>query len=167
MARAGDGELEPRTIQRRVLLSFGATVLATVILCAGYLSVRAGSGVGSPGNPPLKIPPPAAQPPVTTVRRDRSTTVAAQKRPVATVQLPEQPLPGETYLQIAALERDRAEVFVKALRGNGFRVVVASGPAEDIFRVLVGPLEDAALARTQADLQAIGFTAFPRKYRAQ
>ena len=54
--------------------------------------------------------------------------------------------------------------FVRVLRKKGFPAVVAKGPTESIFRVLVGPMEDAAtLARTQADLQALGYKSFLRK----
>jgi cell division protein FtsN len=57
---------------------------------------------------------------------------------------------------------------VEALARYGFHAIVASGPTEDIFRVLVGPFQGAeALAHTQADLQAAGFTSFPRKHRTE
>ena len=57
-----------------------------------------------------------------------------------------------------------AEVFGEVLRRKGFQVVIANGPAEGIFRVLVGPVKDASsLARVKADLQAVGFTSFARK----
>jgi cell division septation protein DedD len=65
---------------------------------------------------------------------------------------------------MAAVDRGVAEVFVEVLRRKGFQAVIAKGPTEDIFRVLVGPVKDAtSLARVKADLQAVGFTSFARK----
>ena len=57
-----------------------------------------------------------------------------------------------------------AGVLVEVLSRKGFQAEVASGPTEDIFRVIVGPTKDAAeLARIKADLEAAGFTSFTRR----
>ena len=76
----------------------------------------------------------------------------------------EKSIPGNTYLQIAAVDRGMAEILVEVLRRKGFQVELAAGPTEDIFRVIVGPAKDAdTLARMKADLQAAGFNSFSRK----
>ncbi len=76
----------------------------------------------------------------------------------------EKSIPGDTYLQIAAVDRGMAQVLVEVLRKKGFQAELAAGPTEDIFRVIVGPAKDAdTLARMKADLQAAGFTSFTRK----
>ena len=73
-------------------------------------------------------------------------------------------IPGDTYLQVAAVDRGMAEVLVEVLHRKGFQAEVAFGATEDVFRVIVGPAkDDAALARTKADLQAAGFTSFVKK----
>ena len=54
---------------------------------------------------------------------------------------------------------------METLARNGFRAVVAGGPTDGIFRILVGPFDDAGvLAAAQAELQALGFSSFPRKH---
>jgi cell division septation protein DedD len=159
MATAEERELQPRPIQQRIFLWFCATVLAGVILFVAYLSGRAAGGVSSRRNHPADVPLPRVRP---------SLAATSVQPPLTAIPRSAQSLPAETYLQLAALDRARAEAFVETLARNGFHAVVASGPTEDIFRVLVGPLEDTAtLARTQADLQALGFTSFPRKNPAQ
>jgi len=160
MVTAEQPELQPRSIQQRIFLSFCATVLASVLLFVAYLSTRAADGASSRRHHPADVPQARVSPvPAATVVR---------VSPVTTAPHSEQSLRGKTYLQLAALDRDRAAVFVETLAGNGFHAVVASGPTEGVFRVLVGPLADAAaLARTQTDLQALGFTSFPRQQPAQ
>ena len=76
------------------------------------------------------------------------------------------PVPGETYLQVLAVARPEAEVLAEVLIKKGFRAVVAPGPNEKLFRVLVGPASDTAqLGRLKGDLELAGFKgAFPKKY---
>ena len=76
------------------------------------------------------------------------------------------PVAGETYLQVLAVARPEAEVLAEVLIKKGFRAVVAPGPNEKLFRVLVGPASDTAeLGRLKGDLELAGFKgAFPKKY---
>jgi cell division septation protein DedD len=68
------------------------------------------------------------------------------------------PAKGTTYLQVMAVGRTDAELMVNLLRKKGFSAVIAAGPSDVVFRVLVGPLADsAAISQTRADLQAAGF----------
>jgi hypothetical protein len=51
------------------------------------------------------------------------------------------------------------------LRKKGFRVVLAPGPTEDVFRVLVGPFtDDPAQRKTRTELETAGFKPFTRRY---
>jgi cell division septation protein DedD len=73
---------------------------------------------------------------------------------------------GRTYLQMAALDRGVADVFVEFLRRNGFPAVVAPGPDATLYRVLVGPLGDATdMAVMQMRLKQAGYGSFARKYQ--
>jgi cell division protein FtsN len=78
-----------------------------------------------------------------------------------------EPAPGQTYLQVVAVKKPEAEVVADVLRKKGFHCVVAPHPDQPIFRVLVGPLEDADdLAKTRSallDLNA-GFKPIVRKF---
>jgi cell division septation protein DedD len=99
------------------------------------------------------VAPPAAQ-----VEPKRIEPVRKEPTPAAS-----SPQSG-TYLQVAAVDRGVAEVFVEVLRRKGFQGTISNGPNEDTFRVLVGPVKDAtSLAQVKADLQAAGFISFAKK----
>ncbi|HOK44429.1 MAG TPA: SPOR domain-containing protein [Bryobacteraceae bacterium] len=101
-----------------------------------------------------------------------SVTEAPAPQPAETAQksadsLP--PAPGQTFLQVGAVKKPDAEVIVDVLKKRGFSAriapVVAGQPDDALWRVLVGPLPDAAtLAKTRADLQNAGFSVIVRKY---
>jgi cell division protein FtsN len=76
-----------------------------------------------------------------------------------------EPAPGQTFLQVVAVNRPEAEVVADVLKQKGFRSVLAPVPDKPMYRVLVGPLEDAdALAKTRSDLITAGFKPIVRKY---
>ena len=76
------------------------------------------------------------------------------------------PAPGQTFLQVVASTRPDCEIIVDVLKRKGFTAIVAPGPSGDLFRVLVGPLHDAAtISRTRTELEAAGFQKpYLRKY---
>ena len=68
---------------------------------------------------------------------------------------------------MVATARPDAEIIAEALGKKGFHVVLAAIPGKDgIFRVLVGPLPDAATqAQTRTGLESAGFkNPIMRKY---
>jgi cell division septation protein DedD len=74
---------------------------------------------------------------------------------------------GGQYWQVVATARPDAEIIAEALGKKGFHVVLAAIPGKDgIFRVLVGPLSDAASqAQTRTGLESAGFkNPIMRKY---
>lgn len=76
------------------------------------------------------------------------------------------PAPGD-YWQVVATTRPDAEIITQALAKKGFHATIASVPGDTSrFRVLVGPLANAAAqAQTRADLEASGFKSpIMRKY---
>ena len=76
-----------------------------------------------------------------------------------------QPVPG-TYIQVTAPMKPEGELIVEVLTKKGFHAILAPGPDDKRFRVLVGPLKDAAdTGKAISDLEKIGFKgAFPRHY---
>jgi hypothetical protein len=185
MTSAEESQIEPMFVQRRILLCFCATVLTGVLLCTVYLARRATSiaprakmsaltvparGAVVPERNPQRDVQPTPLPlqtiplPATQVQSVDTSSARREPAPVAVVSRSEKHIPGDTFLQIAAVDRGMAGVLVEVLTRKGFRAEVASGPTEDIFRVIVGPAKDAAaLVRIKADLQAAGFTSFARK----
>jgi cell division septation protein DedD len=74
---------------------------------------------------------------------------------------------GGQYWQVVATVRPDAEIIAEALGKKGFHAVLAPTPNKDgIFRVLVGPLPDAATqAQTRTGLESAGFkNPIMRKY---
>jgi hypothetical protein len=127
-----------------------------------------------PAQPPTKTLEPAAPAPVAARPAPTTTApvVAPVKEPAAaasdrkTAYLHAAAQPGQTYLQVVAVKKPDAEMIAGILRKKGFlQAIVVPGPNETIFRVLVGPLHDAAaISKTKIDLEAAGFKAIPRKY---
>ena len=85
----------------------------------------------------------------------------------AAAAVPEEPGPGQTYLQVVAVERAEAEIFVDVLGKKGFHAIFTPVPEKPgTFRVLVGPYKDAAaISQARTDLEKAGFkNTFVRKY---
>ena len=74
-----------------------------------------------------------------------------------------EPVPG-VYLQVAAPKRSAAAGVVDSLKNKSITAVLAPGPNEDTVRVLVGPLDSAALGKMRMDLESAGFKPFTKKY---
>jgi cell division septation protein DedD len=69
------------------------------------------------------------------------------------------PSNGEQFLQVAAVSRDEAKAVADALRSKGFRAHAVPKPGtQKIYRVLIGPVKDAAdLSSTRDALRQTGF----------
>ncbi|MEO8098959.1 MAG: hypothetical protein ABI811_14750 [Acidobacteriota bacterium] len=109
-----------------------------------------------------KQPPPQAKqaplPPAKTVLPPvaaKQPAVAAKQPPIAS-----RPVPGRVYLQLTATDQVKAETIADLLRSKSFPGVAAPIPEKPgMFRVLVGPLAESALADTKTQLKAAGFPA--------
>jgi len=69
------------------------------------------------------------------------------------------PQSGEQFLQVAAVSKDEAEAVAEVLHKKGFRAHAVPKPGnEKIYRVLIGPIQDAAdLSSTREALRGTGF----------
>jgi cell division septation protein DedD len=75
------------------------------------------------------------------------------------------PRSGEKYLQIAAFGPRALDGFLKTLEGQGLRPVVAPGPVDNIYRILVGPFPtSAALEDARSLIKASGIEPILRAY---
>ncbi len=69
----------------------------------------------------------------------------------------DQPAPGH-YWQVVSTSRPEAEIISETLAKKGLKAIVAPAPKDGYFRVLVGPLGDAAdTSKVRNDLEAAGF----------
>ena len=79
---------------------------------------------------------------------------AAKPKAVSVTTSNQPPLHG-TYLQLAAVPKNQD--YIERLHADGFDAVVLEIPAKPgLYRVLVGPLPEAALAQTRAQLDSKG-----------
>ncbi len=77
------------------------------------------------------------------------------------------PEPGQMFVQVSSmLAQAEADIMVDVLGKKGFRSVIAPGPNEGKYRVLVGPVRDTGDAsKVKAELEQAGFKgAFVKKY---
>ena len=110
--------------------------------------------------------------PLAETAKDETKPVAAPKAEQTSpkpIEIPPvtvtQPSAGQTYLQVLAVAKPEADVLAEVLAKKGFRALVAPGPNEKVYRVLVGPAKDASDAgKLKTDLEAAGFKPFIKKY---
>jgi cell division septation protein DedD len=127
-------------------------------LAPGEAKVTPGGTVPVGGTPPAPSETQAAATPARPAEAPRKPADAAP------------PVPGQTFIQVAAVKKPEAEVIVDVLKKRGFLAqvapVVPGQPDDALWRALVGPLADAsAVAKARADLQNAGFReVIVRKY---
>ena len=96
-----------------------------------------------PATKPAPAPEPVAAAPVKTPSRSATSS---------------EPQAGRTYLQLSAIDHDKAEIMVELLRKKNFSAIAAEIPEKPgVFRVLVGPIPDADIAKTRASLTEASF----------
>jgi hypothetical protein len=178
--RNEDGEFE-LILGNRQLMSvfFIVVILLGVFFAMGYIVGRNSSPVTGPDiatrrpeskplvetpTPPRETPEPEA--PKATAPQ-QGPAVPAEKLPEVVVErapakqpsraaASDQPETGKTYLQLSAIDHDKAEIMVELLRKKSFPALAAEIPEKPgVFRVLVGPLTD--VNKTRADLQNASF----------
>jgi len=109
---------------------------------------------------------PAETPKETASQQGPATAPAPPPEPVAAVPAKvasratssSQPESGKTYLQLSAIDHDKAEIMVELLRKKSFSAIAAEIPEKPgVFRVLVGPVAEADVNKIRADLQNASF----------
>ncbi len=194
MPRTADGEFEILLGNKQLLsIFFIVVILLAVFFTMGYIVGRSANPTGEPPRAAVKPPQPAARPAeaggsADTPAQEKPGAASGPEGNEARATQPQQQLPspgqakppaqaakpaaqpaapaaGEVYLQAVAGKRPDAELVASVLKRKGFPVLVAPGPNESVFRVLVGPFSDAAsMGKTRKELEAAGFKAFPRRY---
>lgn len=129
-------------------LSFVALVVLALSSGGAYLIGRfAGPAAQSaPEPPPVALAPAAA--------------AAAPEPPLYGT-----PLKGPIYIQMGAVEKGTATLLTHGLRKLGYNAFIAEGTNNKIFRVLVGPFQNAAEYETaRRAFQQLGLDNFSRRY---
>jgi hypothetical protein len=121
--------------------------------------------VASAPPPQAEAVKPAAPPPPAPEKQAKTVLPAFQPEKAAksnSKQAPigSQPLPGRVYLQLSATDRDSAEGMADLLRSKSFSAIAAQIPERpELYRVLVGPLNEGDIAKTRTNLKASSFPA--------
>jgi len=180
--RNEDGEFELLLGNRQLMsVFFIVVILLGVFFAMGYIVGRNSSPVTAPetamrrpetksapvdASPvretPREAPAPADAPKETVSQQPAAAPPEAKPEPPAApparVSAGGQPEPGRTYLQLSAIDRDKAEIMVELLRKKSFPAIAAEIPEKPgVFRVLVGPIPDAAINKVRSDLQNASF----------
>ena len=184
MPKNEDGEFE-LILGNRQLMSvfFIVVILLGVFFAMGYIVGRNSSPVGAPEVASVRPEPkPAAvdapaPAPAETAKESPAQPVetASQQGPATRPTPPPDPTPppakaparvatsgqpesGKTYLQLSAIDHDKAEIMVELLRKKNFPAIAAEIPEKQgVFRVLVGPIAETDVDKTRADLQSASF----------
>jgi len=122
----------------------------------------AGTQPAASAQAPQEQPAAAAAP-----ARTQPTPAAAPAPPKETAGAPRviTPEPGVPYLQVLATAQTEATAVAETLSKRGFKTQLAQAPTAGTYRILVGPLKDAAeIARTRADLEKAGFKPIVRRF---
>jgi cell division septation protein DedD len=176
--RNEDGEFE-LVLGNRQLLSvfFLVAVLLGLSFVMGYvfgrsaapvLSAESAPPASAPAAPqraePAQSPPSNLDPPAPVQTAPQLPAETARPAPppapkeAARVPAGSQPVPGRIYLQLSATSRDQAEAMVDLLRARSFTAMAAQIPENpQLFRVLVGPIENGGESRVRAELKAASF----------
>jgi len=181
--RNEEGEFE-LILGNRQLMSvfFIVVILLGVFFAMGYIVGRNSSPVTGPdvatrrpeSKPLVETPPqqpredPAPEAPKGTASQQGPAVPATPARPEAPapvamkqstrVDKSAQPESGKTYLQLSAIDHDAAEIMVELLRKKSFPAITAEVPEKPgVFRVLVGPVAEADVAKVRTDLQNASF----------
>lgn len=181
MPKTEDGEYELILGNRQLLSIF---FIVVVLLGAGFtLGYLLGRESAQPASAAAKapepqrdvLPDPIPDPPVTAKTQPAAAEPAISKlspvaaEPVRAVSAATfktgVPPPGSSFIQVAAVSKQDAEMQAKSLAEKGFPMWVAPNEKNpDLFSVLAGPYaERAELAKAKADLEELGFRKTFRK----
>jgi cell division protein FtsN len=192
MPRTDASELESNEFElvlgNKQLLSvfFIVVMLLAVFFTMGYMLGRNSAPVDTSRraaeqqpierqNAPSAVPaaPVKREAPAVEIEKPRETkpapTAKTEQAPPKPIEIPPvtvtQPSVGQVYLQVLAVAKPEADVLAEVLVKKGFHALVAPGPNDKVYRVLVGPAKDAGdAAKLKGDLVAAGFKPFIKKY---
>ncbi len=137
---------------RRQMASVGLVALTALAIftTAAYMAGRGAAPEAAP------VPVQAIAP----VTKPEPVATAPVEAPVFGI-----PEKDHRYLQLGSVERGFAVLMVQGSRKVGFPAIVASGTNPNVFRVLVGPLDDKVqYEAAKAMFASMGLDSYARKY---
>ena len=161
---------EPGTLPFMVLASRQLTALVLsgvlvlgLVACLGYVAGRAVTSAQALESQ-FQIPATRQAPIVVDPGAERPSPMPTKEPAVAQRPALAPAAPGQMFLQVGALDRGMAAVFIEVLAGKGFIGRMMPGPDDKTFRVVVGPVTRAEVTSTKTALEQAGFTPFARVF---
>ena len=179
---------------RGAMIAFVAVLLLSMVTTIGYIAgrtfpashsrdqvMRENFRHAAPASlSPLQLSSPRPAEPPMPVPVPRQPALAMKEQPIKPAPEPATDTPSKTdadsrtlipvpqsgeYLQVGAVDLTAAQQMVRTLQNNGFAAVIAPGPSDTIFRVVVGPFPSPeAAAQATTALVSKGYQSFPRRY---
>jgi len=166
---------------KRVFIGFAATITIGLVIAGWYVGgrifaaekVHAASAVARPVTAvPVAVPAPVVAKPVevssvmepVAVATDAAKPETAPVAP-ALVWNRVEPQSGDLYLQLATMGPNSTNEYLQILDAKGIHPRIASGPSENLHRLVIGPYPDrGALEKEQQELEAAGIEFIARRY---
>jgi cell division septation protein DedD len=169
-------------LRRQVYMGFSASVAVGLALAGLYIGGRVFANATLPREPlvvatvvrpvpqvvaPKPSPLQRAVPAPVTATAGRSLVASAPALGATVPAVPTliNPQAGERYLQLAAFGPGCTNLYMKELEAKGIHALVAPGPSETIYRVVLGPFADRSETKRQQEaLEAAGIQSMERVY---
>ncbi len=175
-----------KTNKKLVTVVMGMTLLLGLVACMAYLAGRSITSMKSQ-SAEVKVPlsivvdSPKAKAEIAEAAAIaaapvvQSPAVVAVTKPVVEVVAPvaavapkavslAAPLQGELYLQVGYVDKASAAGLAASVAAKGFSAKTVAGDNASTSRVIIGPIQVAEMAATQARLMDAGFESFPRRF---
>lgn len=166
------------------------TVLLAVLIGVSYLIGKSAAVASAAETPrpaaivkPAPAPPPPASPQETATDTAKPAETAAKApeaaKALAPAKTPEpaglaestapvfhdpifqDAVKGKTYLQVGVVDKGVAQIWAEGLRTHGLDGIVAPGPSDKVWRVMIGPLADQnAYSSAKGKLDSLGIQNF-------
>lgn len=153
------------TARKAIPVSRPVTTAAPLAGISTAAQPRPQTAVEKPAATPLLRPAPKQVKPATVAVPPAAPPAKRKDSNVPFVRHEAHVHPGERYLQIAAYGPRSLDAYLKTLEAQGLHPVVAPGPADNIYRILIGPYPNTeALKEAQAVVEATGIQPILRTY---
>ena len=156
----------PADIRKKIHQGFAATVAIGLAIASIYVGGRIVSAKTTRRAAPVVIHVSSLSQPVAPAKAVSMPSPALKPKDAAAPHWNIiEPRPGETYIQLAAIPLKTIDPFLNQIEEKGFRPVIARGPTDSLYRILIGPYaRQDALKDAQTAVEAAGIQHIVRVY---
>lgn len=151
-------------------------VLAVALVCVSGISYLIGKTAGAKAPTPAAaasaptpadVPSPAPGPAQPAAKSSPTAAAPVKNADASRSQAPlfTEAVSGKVYIQVGAIEKSLAGIWAEGLRTHGLDAFVSSGPGDNTWRVLIGPLPDPqSYQHAKSTLDQLGVNTFGRRF---